>query len=261
MGAFSVGINFIYSWNDWWNDDDDLFIESGKYSDLKEEILNYKYISVEQYKQEILPKAEAYHISNIVKSVKSKWDYEEYGILKDEVMSLDRLICIILYTDYSSLSSDFSSTFRKSNIYEPVQSIKKRNRNYYFMSKLLKETVYVYGAHYDYGLSGPFYCGMSSVINMPQFNISLFSPTSTSTHIQIAMRFGGNKGIIIEFNNDKGRSRRVYGLDVCWLSRFSEEEEVYVDVKLSLFYIFIYTKTHCFCVCLAYSFKHILITI
>ena len=174
---------------------------------------------MKQYKEEILPKAEEYHKTKLVQAmVYHGW----------KVISLDNLISIILYTDYSQHSSHFTATFRKNNTFEPIQSIKRRHSNYYWASKILRETVYKYGKDYDFGdgLLGPFYCGMSSVMTMPQFTISLYSPTSTSCHIEVAMKFSGTTGIIVEFNNKGGDARIVKGLDVSWLSRYKEEDEV-----------------------------------
>ena len=65
---------------------------------------------------------------------------------------------------------------------------------------MLRETVELYGLTYhnenddnsEYiGVSGPFYCGMSFVMVIPQFNIRLNGPTSTSTSIEVAHGFGG----------------------------------------------------------------------
>ena len=159
--------------------------------------------------------------------MKSK--YNIYGISKGEVLSVARLITVILYTDYTDLSRHFSSSFRKCSLFEPLQATKQRHKNYYWWSKLLRQTITVYGQdnkHGD-GLLGPFYCGMSRVMTMPQFAIKLFSPTSTSIHIEVAMKFSGESGIIIEFNNQGGYATDVKGLDVSWLSRFREEDERY----------------------------------
>ena len=62
-------------------------------------------------------------------------------------------------------------------------------------------------------------------MNIPQFNITLLSPTSTSVHLEVAIKFSGQKGIIIEFNNESDDGGEVKGLDVSWLSRFREEDE------------------------------------
>ena len=74
---------------------------------------------------------------------------------------------------------------------------------------------------------GPFYCGMSVrvVLNIPQFSIRLNGPTSTSTFIEVAMRFGGTKGMIIQLNNKLAFASRERHFDCGWLSAFPEESE------------------------------------
>merc|ERR1712003_4826 len=65
----------------------------------------------------------------------------------------------------------------------------------------------------------------SVVLNIPQFAIRLNGPTSTSVHGEVAMRFGGVKGMIIQLNNDKGIARFERHFDCSWLSDFPEESE------------------------------------
>merc|ERR1712244_2055 len=72
---------------------------------------------------------------------------------------------------------------------------------------------------------GPFYCGMGAVLNIPQFAIRLNGPTSTSLHIEVAMRFGGVEGMIIQLNNDEGLAQWERHFDCSWLSAFPEESE------------------------------------
>ena len=183
---------------------------------------------MKQYKQEIIPKVDAYFETKLVKSMESDRDYNEYGISKGDIISKSRLICIILYTDYTNLSSHFSSTFRKSNTFEPTQAMIKRHTNYYWMARYLRETIRVYGDKYYEGtLRGPFYCGMSQVMNMPSFAMVLLSPTSTSCHIEVSMKFSGEEGCIIQFDNTQGRAAYVKGFDVSWISRYKEEDERY----------------------------------
>ena len=85
-----------------------------------------------------------------------------------------------------------------------------------------------YKKHGKVDLLGPFYCGMSAVMTMPQFTMHLLSPTSTSCHIQVAVKFSGDQGILIQFNNDDGRAKDVRGMDISWLSRFKKEDERYI---------------------------------
>ena len=43
---------------------------------------------------------------------------------------------------------------------------------------------------------------MGNKIPFPLLNVCLNNPTTTSKHQQIAVKFDGDKGIIIRFNND-----------------------------------------------------------
>ena len=236
MGTFCVGIPWDYYDTDWRGDsidqsDNPLFVRP-KYMNLKEEVLNYGCINTHEYHRSILAKANAYYETPMVHSLKPgpneygrETDYPKYEITIDEVISKDRLMSIILYTDFSQLSTKFAPTFRKRNSFEPLPAIKQRHENYYWFSKLLRETVTVYGQNNGEKLGERFFCGMS-MMTMPQFSIYLFSPTSTSCHIEVALKFAGEYGIIIEFMRSKElNARNLKGLDVSWLSRYREEDE------------------------------------
>ena len=234
LGAFSVGFNFQYWESKWCKKDDPYFVDK-KYDNLKEEIMNYYYLSIKLYKKEIIPKAQQYHKSQIVKSIKAPIVAgDKYGISYRAVVSVSHLICIILYTDYTNLSTDFSATFRKNDAFETLTAVKKRNQKYYFFAKGLKEVVAVYGQRYDDerggigllpALKGPFFCGMSFILMMPAFNIQIFGPVSTSVHQEIAVKFSGDNGIIIRFDNHKGWGKSAQGFDVSFISRYGGDED------------------------------------
>eukprot|EP01084_Bolivina_argentea_P083473 151121_1 len=175
-----------------------LFVKQ-KYGSFKEEICNYKHIIFQQYQNEIVIKVNGYIGTDIVKDTKPiDWKCQElhYGITKEAKLEFKNLVSLILYTDYSDLCTDFSKSFRKKTPYESLESIKKRNSEYWWMSKILRETVEIfggcsYGRYNENILLGPYYCGMSVVMNMSSFNIRLCSPTSTSCTIQVAIKFSG----------------------------------------------------------------------
>ena len=207
--------------------------------------MNSGYIGIDTYHKEIITKSKEYHKSKLVKSIKKL----VIGKGREgDIISCEQLICILLYTDYTKLSFDFSRTFRKLSIYEPVQSIKNRNANYWWWSKGLKEVIQYYGqSNYRYGgvgqlslLKGPFFSGLSSKLKIPSFNIHLYGPVSTSIHIECATKFSGTDGIIITLNNNKGLSMDTKGFDVSFLSRYGgEEAERYTLSLLVLFIILI----------------------
>eukprot|EP01084_Bolivina_argentea_P267633 454380_1 len=64
-------------------------------------------------------------------------------------------------------------------------------------------------------------------MNITQFSIRLSSPTSTSIHIDLAIKFSGPDGIILQFNNPQKQVQCYYlrGFNVSWISRYAEEDE------------------------------------
>ena len=110
-------------------------------------MINYNYLSHDEINK-IFEKAEQYKKeSTIAKSL----SYGDWVFGDGEPITLDALICLIMYCDYSLLSRDFSLSFRKRNEFELISQIKKRNQKYYHWSKILKNTITYYGQNYYYG--------------------------------------------------------------------------------------------------------------
>ena len=143
---------------------------------------------------------------------------------------LSHLIAVILYTDFSKHCSAFSSTFRKTTAFETLQEIKIRNQDYWWMSKLLRETTEIFGdTSASNQLCGPFYTGLAVVIPIPKFSIRLNSPTSTTTQEEVALKFSGDDGVIVCLNNPKKNvtARLLRGFNCSFVSAFAEEDERY----------------------------------
>ena len=229
-GAFSVGIPFKYQD---WQKDDDYYVEK-KYDKFEDEIAEYNSADFNYmtFKNEVLTKAKQYMETEIIKSVPPAPKYNYYGLKMGDDISLQHVITIILYCDYTHLSSDFSSSHRKLSPFEPLSLTKVRQRKYWWWSYLLLQTINVYGITNQYmsreRLKGPFFTGMSFIMSVPEFNIRLLSPTSTSVQIQVAIKFSGRQGIILEFQNDTlGANHTVKGFNVSSISRYPEEDERY----------------------------------
>ena len=226
----------------------DLFIRR-KYDTIKEEMLSYKHEFKDSRQiQVIMEKAEAYlRHSKVIKAIKAKGNSHGrkgevppyYDIEWDSPLLLDHLLSIMLYCDYTKHSAAFSSSFRKIDNFEDLQSIKQRNSKYFWMAKRLRETVEIYGrfslgdksrdGYWFNRLKGPFFTGIDKVINMPYFHIRLCSPTSTTLHFEVAVKFSGEQGMILRVNNPSRnqRCRLLRGFKVGVVSRYPEEDEVY----------------------------------
>eukprot|EP01083_Nonionella_stella_P046159 123577_1 len=253
--SFNIGFRFYYwssykdgkeptqkEYNIWDHsgyDIKELFI-APKYASFKEEISHYKYVSLQQYEAKIRVKVNQYIQSDTFKQTTASHSgtYRcSYEIQKGEPIRFEHLLALVLYTDYSELSSHFSGTFRKKNPFETVTSVKKRNAIYYWMSRRLRECVEIFGQcragdrrynkDKDTRLSGPFFCGMNGVMSMPSFCMRLCSPTSTSKQIEVAMKFSGKNGIVLQMDNPMMNIQYewLHGFNASWISRYKEEDE------------------------------------
>ena len=196
--------------------------------------------------QQINTKAAYYLDTQTARAIKAEtkglWvNPQHYGIDDGHGLGIDNLCSLILYTDFSELSSHFSRSFRKIHPFESFENVKIRNSYYWWWSKILRQTVELYGNDQYNGLSGPFFCGLSFVMNIPQYQIKLNSPTSTSQHMEVAIKFAGDNGIIIEL--DVGKSdyamELLRGFDCSWISKYKEEDEMYVYFVYLFIYLYI----------------------
>ncbi len=208
----------------------DLFIKQ-KYETFKSEILNYGFITIDEYYELVILKANQYLATNRVKKLRAKkvwWSPLHYDIICGTPISICHLISLILYCNFSALSTAFSNSFRKDNKNESLISIKKRNQLYWFFSKYLRESVEIFGEDkYHDKVKGPFFSGMSIEMVIPEFNIRLCSPVSTSKQIEVACRFGGEQGMVIQLNNNGDYYSSFYlrSFNCNWISSFKEEDE------------------------------------
>ena len=248
--GFSIGLRFYY-WSQYQQyqrldpasgyKNADLYIPQ-KYPTLKDELFNCKYLSEEEYSKDIMRKAMTYHNTSYAKSIKARsaiYCPPYYGIRDGSIITVPHLISLILYTDYTDLCTDFSSTFRKTHTFETLDNIKRRNQNFWWMSKLLRETVEIFGdssfnANGGRTLKGPYYSGLSFIIPVSNFFLRLSSPTSTTKNIAVAMKFGGDNGIILKLDNPEPNdyTENLRGFDCSTISRFREEDERYAHDPL-----------------------------
>eukprot|EP01084_Bolivina_argentea_P048683 89669_1 len=87
------------------------------------------------------------------------------------------------------------------------------------MSKLIQETVRVYGSGTDWTTT--YFCGMSYEMVLPQFVMDLNCPTSTSETLEIAEIFSGDNGIVIQLKSWYGQ--RTFRTS--FISNYTSEDE------------------------------------
>ena len=119
---------------------------------------------------------------------------------------------MILYCDFSLLSTTLTKTFRQIREGESLKEIKQRNEAYYHLSKYLCQTVQGYG--YEPDKDEVVYSGMSVILNMKNIDLYLRGPTSTSTQIIVAQNFSKDNGVILELSNGEYHERRFDSNDI-----------------------------------------------
>eukprot|EP01084_Bolivina_argentea_P294146 506051_1 len=221
----------------------ELFV-STKYESLKHEILNNRMYRLTIYQLNIsMKKTDKFISTEKAKQTSSgntfvKNDPLHYDIDNFSPIRYSHILSVILYTDWTQLSTELSKTFRKLNQYETIMQVTNRNKEYANWSKNIRELVEYYG-HGGWIYSeddkkntennrerGPFFCGMSFLMVTPQFNIRLNGPTSTTKRLAVATRFAGDYGIIMQLNNNGHNQSYVLKCWNCsWISNYVGEDE------------------------------------
>eukprot|EP01083_Nonionella_stella_P054738 144484_1 len=230
--------------NEWFNSNElcpcpprEMYVKQ-KYSNFKEEIANYEHLPMRQYQTKVVAKVDSYMNTYAVKRLKAAYiPHLHCDIQPNEVVLHRHLVSLCLYTDYSDLSTHFSRTFTRNNMFESLTSVNARNSRYWWLSRSLYELVQFYGqscegqynentAEFEDKLCGPFFWGLYRLITFPEVSIRLYGPVSTSKQIEVAMKFSGKQGILVQLHTTGDYyCKQVRGFDASWFSRFAGEDE------------------------------------
>ena len=204
------------------------------YDNLKEEVLATGLITPELFEVMVVQKAADYLKSDKCRKIKSTpfgidWrDPLHYDIPGGSPLSPQHIQAVILYTDFTELCTLFSQSTRELAFGDGLKEIKARNGKFFHFSKYLREMVNYFGSRgsglMNGRVNGPFYSGVSVVLNVSEFSIAFNSPTSTTQTMEVALRFAGSNGMILTVNNDDMSSRQPL-LNASWISCYAEEDE------------------------------------
>eukprot|EP01084_Bolivina_argentea_P271049 461068_1 len=213
----------------------DSMIVEPKYNTFKEELTTNKLsvLLMEQFDAEYLKAITYFNTHFCRKHYKpyfEKIDGDEVGDIQPH-----HILSMLIYCNYDTLQFEFSKTYRVN--------IDQHNEFYHF-AKSLKESMancrqnthslldQVLGMNDTKSKKALFtqtlYHGISELLVFPMYmNCQPLCPLSTTISKEVATRFGSNQGMIIEFEADYGKPRR---LSVSWLSDFvSEKEQLFVQ--------------------------------
>eukprot|EP01084_Bolivina_argentea_P020807 38652_1 len=198
-----------------------------KYLSMKEELTNniiYR-ISIDQFNNEY-NKAQIYQTTVWCKHIRSLDKFARKCRIKiNSLMSIQHLVAIMIYCNYDYLQNHFSSTFRALYSNESYYSMKRRNSNFWHLSKYLIESVYVFGnKSNDKNKINKFYHGINKELYF-QSTVAIFNgPLSTSSEFEVAVNFASNlsNGLVVELQPTPYTD---YYFSASWISDFSNEAE------------------------------------
>eukprot|EP01084_Bolivina_argentea_P020878 38787_1 len=111
---------------------------SEKYQNLKQEII-YNQFSKNKFSNSVTKAKQYLRTKQIKKTKANKYWCTVYDIPRKLPISLNHIIALLLYCDYSDLCYWFSLTYRKMDYCESDAGLKSRHRNFFHFGKLLRE--------------------------------------------------------------------------------------------------------------------------
>ena len=197
------------------------------FQSLKEEMLDTKWVTEEAWRN-LVAKAQLYLNAETIRAwAAADISYLDSGIEIGAPITEMHVVAILLYCDFDELSTAFSRTFRSMTLWETMESVKRRNSNFYHLSKLLKEAVHIWGTCGESSGTTKFWCGLDFKVFAPKCLINLYGPLSTTTDFVVASAFGNNgNGSILRISNEETfYGPKVRFLEVAALSNYSNENE------------------------------------
>eukprot|EP01084_Bolivina_argentea_P049308 90702_1 len=145
---------------------------------------------------------------------------ERFNILKGTPITINHLISLIVYTDYTDIQNAFKKQCRKLHTNESMDDLVKRNSEIAHWCRFLKESAIFYGTEMT---SKIFYTGLDTQLMFNSMQQHFYCPLSTTSEINVANSFsGGSEGIILQL---KAADPKTRYFDVEWISSLPHEKE------------------------------------
>eukprot|EP01084_Bolivina_argentea_P288419 495022_1 len=192
------------------------YIEAN-HDSLKNEILQNKFFNFSMKSwQELSAECRYMLSSNLAKTIAANGYYQHiYKIKEYSPFSIQHLLALKLYTDYTDLCSKICSTLRSGNELDVAEIA--------VWAKYLTECVQVFGSKLKYSKRKIYYRGVSAAMTFELFITRFNLPTSTTSDFVRAAEFG-QYGIVLELNEYKD-VLDVFMLNCSALSAFPQEKE------------------------------------
>ena len=178
-GKSTVESNPGYRLKDWY--------VRAKHRDLKDEALNNRCCSLSLFQWKMVLKKAEIKLAEWRKNPRNRklecnrsfWNH--YGLEYRTPISIPHIVSLLLYTNYTKASYEFSKTFRKNSPFESDRLLKERHSEVAVWGRLLRETVECFGQQMSQRPDlKVFYHGVNREMIFPGTSIKLNGPVSTT---------------------------------------------------------------------------------
>eukprot|EP01083_Nonionella_stella_P043254 116720_1 len=150
---------------------------------------------------------------------------KDTGIEDNAPITAPHVLSLLLYCNCTELCTVFSSTFRRTRQGETDEEVKERNAHFFHWSRLLLETIHLYGiplTEKSFGKSA--YHGVSRIMVFDEMNQRVYGPFSTTSQFNVALQFACHGGMVLTLNRSSDIRHNKY-FDCALFSDFSAEAE------------------------------------
>ena len=175
-----------------------------KYKDLKEELLNNTQYSIkEKLDWDItMRKAESYRECARGRSLRANgpllYQYYNDGDIEYNKVTTKHIAALLFYTNYDKLQGKFSASFRIFDNEENWDLCKDRNREFANWSRLLRESVELFGTNLSDTPKMKLFHGINCELMFDSIICKFCAPTSMTTSRAVAESFSNGFGLILE---------------------------------------------------------------
>lgn len=203
-----------------------------KYNNLKEEMLSNGF-PYHLYNLSVIKCKNLLNGSDILKKMKSNNDnygqisqikYDDSNIISNNLpLQIENLLSLIFYVDFDVFAFKLKSTFMKQYIDETDISLKMRHSVFANWSKIMTETIELYGTSLRFNKISTLYHS-TEFMHYGLFTATFNSPTSMTRYLEVATMFTNDDGLILEMTQYP-KIRPKY-FDTSIISNYGYEHEL-----------------------------------
>eukprot|EP01083_Nonionella_stella_P183497 663325_1 len=190
--------------------------QMAQFKNPKQEMLRNKYIAIATTEW-----------NELLRQINGACGYMKSAKSKRMRLTVGEVIALKMYTDFDALQG----VYRRAYYDEDENERYSIQRQFYHWNELLAKAV----AKSRDIITQTLYHGIDSAVSVATFFGKYYGPWSTTKLLRVAKDFAGDNGRVLEIFPSFGRK----GLDVSWISRFPDEQEViYFDATFDIRRIF-----------------------